>query len=114
MRTTKEETVLAKRVYLHDLYDLYAPLLTEKQREAWDLHEFADFSLAETAEKLGICRQGVSDLITRSRDRLEELESLLGFFHKEDAFEEEIRELRRRIEHLSSGRGGAMQKAEGN
>lgn len=114
MRNTKEEAILAKRVYLHDLYDLYAPLLTEKQREAWNLHEFEDFSLAETAEKLGISRQGVSDLITRSRERLEELEKLLGFLHKEDALEEEIRELRRRIHKLSTGRSGAMQKAEGN
>ena len=114
MRTTKEEEILAKRVYIHDLYDLYAPLLTEKQREAWELHEFEDFSLAEAAEKLGISRQGVSDLIGRSREKLDELEALLGFHRREDALEEEIRELRLRLDFLSSGRSETIQKAEGS
>ena len=112
MGKIKEEDVLAKRVYVHDLYDLYAPLLTVKQREAWELHEFSDFSLAEAAEKLGISRQGVSDLITRSRERLDELETLLGFHRREEILEEKISELRCHIGDVSSGRSEAMLKAE--
>ncbi len=114
MRTTKEEEILAKRVYIHDLYDLYAPLLTEKQREAWELHEFEDFSLAEAAEKLGTSRQAVSDLIGRSRERLDELETLLGFHRREEALEEEIRELRRQVDAVSPSRSKSVQKAEEN
>jgi hypothetical protein len=109
MRKGKEEDLLARRIHVHDLYDLYAPLLTEKQREAWELHEFSDLSLAEAAEKLGISRQAVSDLVSRSRERLEELEDLLGFRSREELLKDEIRALRSLFGH-----GAKSQKAEEN
>lgn len=91
----KEEMILSRRLYINQLFDLYAPLLTEKQREAWEFHEFSDLSLSETAEKVGVSRQAVYDLISRSRDRLEELERLLGFHHRKEVLENEIRILRK-------------------
>lgn len=102
------EEKLDKKVRVHDLYDLYSPLLTEKQREAWVLHEFEDLSLAEVAERLGISRQGVSDLIGRSRDRLEELEALLGFHSREASLEAEITGLRRLLEAPGDVRDGSV------
>ncbi len=94
----KEDLILSRRLFVNQLYDLYGPLLTEKQREAWELHEFSDLSLSETAEKLGASRQAVHDLISRSREKLEELELLLGFHGREAVLEEEIRKLRRNLE----------------
>lgn len=70
--------VLERRVRLSRLYDLYAPLLTERQRRVYELHELDDLSLSEISQELSISRQGVSDQLTRARDRLEELEKLLG------------------------------------
>ena len=105
MSEVRLEEKLGRKVYSHDLYDLYSPLLTDKQREAWELHEFEDLSLAEVAERLGISRQGVSDLIGRSRERLEELEALLGFHAREASLEAEIGSLRRRLDDLSQRRG---------
>ena len=91
----KADLLFSKRIYVDQLYDLYSPLLTEKQREAWELHKFSDLSLAETAEKMGTSRQAVFDLISRSRDRLEELEGLLGFFKRESALKNDLAILQR-------------------
>ena len=58
------------------LFDFYGELLTEKQREYYDLHYNQDLSLAEIAASSGISRQGVWDNIRRAyaalRDALED------------------------------------------
>ena len=41
------------------LFDFYGDLLTDKQREYYDLHYNQDLSLAEIAASSGISRQGV-------------------------------------------------------
>ena len=45
------------------LFDFYGDLLTERQREFYDLYYNEDLSLAEIAENYGISRQGVRDVI---------------------------------------------------
>lgn len=51
------------------LFDFYGELLTEKQREYFDLHYNEDLSLAEIADIGGISRQGVWDIIRRGGGR---------------------------------------------
>lgn len=60
------------------LLDFYGELLTDKQRECYDLHYNEDLSLAEIAEQLGISRQGVWDNIRRAESTLEEIEEKTG------------------------------------
>ena len=48
------------------LFDFYGDLLTERQREFYDLYYNEDLSLAEIAENYGISRQGVRDVIVRA------------------------------------------------
>ena len=67
------------------LYDFYGDMLTDRQREFYDLYYNEDLSLAEIAENYGITRQGVRDVIVRAEAVLTELEDKTGIirrFHK--------------------------------
>nr|WP_321502900.1 sigma factor-like helix-turn-helix DNA-binding protein [uncultured Dethiosulfovibrio sp.] len=87
------EDIIEKRVYLARLYDLYGALLTEKQRKTYEMHDLEDLSLSEISQELAITRQGISDQLQRARDRLEELERLLGFASRLDGFEGQVRSI---------------------
>jgi Uncharacterized protein conserved in bacteria len=65
-------------VYKAMLFDFFGDLLTEKQREYFDLHYNEDFSLAEIAEQSGISRQGVWDIIRRAELSMLEAEEKTG------------------------------------
>ncbi len=73
---------IEQRVTLSRLFDIYEPVLTEKQREAFRLHVLEDWTLSEVAERLEVSRQGAHDLVHRTRERLAEMEVLLGFSGK--------------------------------
>jgi len=64
------------------LADFYGPLLTEKQRNVWDLHYQQDLSLAEIAEVEQISRQAVHDLLKRTERILNEYEEKLGLVQR--------------------------------
>ncbi len=66
------------------LFDFYGDMLTDRQKEFYDLYYNEDLSLAEIAENYGITRQGVRDVIVRAEAILSELEDktgLIGRFH---------------------------------
>ena len=56
------------------LFDFYGDLLTDRQREFYDLYYNEDLSLAEIAENYGISRQGVRDIIVRAEAAMTEIE----------------------------------------
>ena len=60
------------------LFDFYGDLLTERQREFYDLYHNEDLSLAEIAENYGITRQGVRDVIIRAEAILNDFEEKTG------------------------------------
>ena len=60
------------------LFDFYGELLTEKQKELFDLYYNEDLSLAEISEHMGITRQGVRDNIKRAENTLFDTEDRLG------------------------------------
>ena len=64
------------------LFDFYGELLTDKQREYFDLHYNEDYSLAEIAEMTGISRQGVWDIIKRAEAALTEVEDKTGLIRR--------------------------------
>ncbi|HBD86619.1 MAG TPA: DNA-binding protein [Clostridiales bacterium] len=64
------------------LFDFYGELLTEKQREYFDLHCNSDLSLAEIAEQTGISRQGVWDIIKRAEGTLRGIEEKTGLMRR--------------------------------
>lgn len=67
------------------LFDFYGDLLTDRQREFFDLYYNEDLSLAEIAENYGISRQGVRDVIVRAENTMTEVEDkthLIRRFHR--------------------------------
>ncbi len=64
------------------LFDFYGDLLTEKQREYYDLHFNADLSLQEIAEQSGVSRQAVWDIIRRAEQSMTELEEKTGIVER--------------------------------
>ena len=69
-------------LFMTMLFDFYGDLLTEKQREYFDLYHNEDLSLSEIAEKAGISRQGVYDTIARAGKALEGIERKTGIVKK--------------------------------
>ena len=64
------------------LLDFYGELLTDKQRECFDLHYNEDLSLSEISEQLGISRQGVWDNIRRAEASMQEIEEKTGLIRR--------------------------------
>ena len=60
------------------LFDSYGELLTEKQREYFDLHYNEDLSLAEIAQSEGVSRQSVWDIIRRAEETMRRFEEKTG------------------------------------
>ena len=60
------------------LFDFYGELLTDRQKEFYDLYYNNDLSLGEIAENFGISRQGVRDVIMRAEGILTEIEDKTG------------------------------------
>ena len=58
------------------LFDFYGELLTDRQKEFFDLYYNEDLSLAEIAENYGISRQGVRDVIVRAEAVMRSREAL--------------------------------------
>ena len=64
------------------LFDFYGELLTDKQREYFDLHYNEDLSLAEIAALSGVSRQAVWDNIRRAESSLREIEGKVGLVER--------------------------------
>ena len=60
------------------LFDYYGDLLTDKQKEYYDLHYNSDLSLFEIAEMNGTSRQAVWDIIRRTEQTLRGIEEKTG------------------------------------
>ena len=60
------------------LFDFYGELLTDKQKELFDLYYNEDMSLTEISEIVGITRQGVRDAVMRAEMSLRDIEDKVG------------------------------------
>ena len=64
------------------LYDFYGELLTDRQKEFFDLYYNEDLSLSEIVENNGISRQGVRDVIVRAEGIMQEIEDKTGLIRR--------------------------------
>ena len=60
------------------LYDYYGDLLTDRQKECFELRYNQDLSLGEIGQELGISRQGVFDKLSRTEMLLKNMEQKTG------------------------------------
>ena len=60
------------------LFDTYGGMLTDKQRECFDMRYNQDLSLGEIAEMMGVSRQAVNDNLTRTEALLRRMEENIG------------------------------------
>ena len=75
------------------LFDFYGDMLTERQREFYDLYYNEDLSLSEIAENYGISRQGVRDVIVRAEATLTELEDKTGIIRRFHSMQDQLKEV---------------------
>ena len=60
------------------LLDYYGGMLTDKQRDCFDMRYNQDLSLGEIGELLGVSRQAVNDNLTRTEALLRRMEENIG------------------------------------
>ena len=75
------------------LFDFYGELLTERQKEFYQLYYDEDLSLAEIAENYGISRQGVRDVIVRAEAYMTEIEDKTGLVRRFMQFAPHVEEI---------------------
>ncbi len=68
---------MAKNMEIVWLFDFYGDMLTDKQRNVFELYYEEDLSLSEIAESQDITRQGVRDSIKRAEAQMIEMEERL-------------------------------------
>lgn len=100
MNALDDRERLERRMYFNALYDLYSPLLTERQRNVYEMLYFSDLAPAEVAKSLGITRQAVHILVRRIMERLETIERELRFAGIVERLEGRIRELEMHLEKI--------------
>lgn len=72
------------------LFDFYGDVLTDRQKEFYDLYYNEDLSLSEIAENNGITRQGVRDVIVRAEGILSDLEDKTGLIKRFHTMHEQL------------------------
>ena len=67
------------------LYDYYGDLLTDRQKECFEMRYYQDLSLGEIGEELGISRQGVHENLSRAEALLRNMEAKTGCASRDQA-----------------------------
>ncbi len=92
---------MEKNVRMAILFDFYGDMLTDKQKQYFELYYSENLSLSEIAENDGISRQGVRDIIVRSENTLEEFEKKTGFVRKHMELLNDISALERDVTEIA-------------
>ena len=83
------------------LFDFYGELLTDRQKEFYDLYYNEDLSLSEIAENYGISRQGVRDVIVRAEAILTELEDKTGIIKRFHRMQEQFAQMETAVDAIA-------------
>ena len=75
------------------LFDTYGGMLTDKQRECFDMRHNQDLSLGEIAEILGVSRQAVNDNLSRTEALLRRMEENIGCVKRDKIIRRTLQEI---------------------
>ena len=75
------------------LLDYYGGLLTDKQRDCFDMRYNQDLSLGEIAQALGVSRQAVNDNLSRTEATLRRMEENIGCVKRDMLVRAAVREI---------------------
>ena len=82
------------------LYDFYGELLTEKQKQVYEMHYQNDLSLTEIGEELSISRQAVRDQLKRTERILQGYEEKLQLISRFQAQKKAVQEMKHIMEGM--------------
>ena len=100
MRKTNEEYSI--------LYDFYGPLLSERQREVFELYNEDNLSLSEIGANLGVSRQAVHIAVTKAGAELVGYEEKLGLIAKHRAYEKAQAEIALKVDAILKDKDRAL------
>lgn len=97
--------MLSKMLKMAALFDVYGPLLTERQQEICCLYYLNDYSLSEISELHGVSRQAIHDTLVRAEQGMSEYENRFGLVRSNQA-------KRRQLEELASALAAARESLD--
>ena len=75
------------------LFDTYGGMLTDKQRECFDMRYNQDLSLGEIAEMMGVSRQAVNDNLKKTEALLRRMEENIGSVKRDRMIRSALQEI---------------------
>ena len=75
------------------LFDTYGGMLTDKQRECFDMRYNQDLSLGEIGEMLGVSRQAVNDNLKKTEALLRRMEENIGSVKRDMLIRKAVQDL---------------------
>ena len=84
------------------LYDYYGDLLTDRQRECFEMRYYQDLSLGEIAQELSISRQAVYDNLSRAETLLKNMEEKTGCVSRDRQLRKAMQAIAEKAEALIS------------
>ena len=75
------------------LFDYYGGMLTDKQRDCFDMRYNQDLSLGEIGEVLGVSRQAVCDNLSRTEALLRRMEENIGCVKRDMQIRRAVQEI---------------------
>ena len=75
------------------LFDYYGGMLTDKQRDCFDMRYNQDLSLGEIGEALGVSRQAVNDNLNRTEALLRRMEENIGCVKRDMLIRRTVQEI---------------------
>ena len=82
------------------LYDYYGALLSDRQREVFELYHENNLSLSEIAQDVGVSRQAVHTALGKAEARLAAYEEALGLIAKHEDYECALKDIQAKTDGI--------------